>query len=83
MVNDMTGKMVATIRTVKGMNQTTLADDSKVPHSYISRFERDKMVLSDKHLAMLENALKVDFDTVRPVFEQFVAAVNATPEAAP
>jgi transcriptional regulator with XRE-family HTH domain len=69
------GTMVRAIRVVRGLNQAELAEKSEVDPAYISRLERNMIILPDKYLEMIEKALDVSFEVVRPSYDQFVAAI--------
>jgi len=71
-----TGVLVAMVRGYRGLTQVQLSKMSGVPYSYISRFENGAQSLTDLHMAALEKALRVNFNAIRPAFEQFAAAMG-------
>jgi transcriptional regulator with XRE-family HTH domain len=75
MIVNETGTMVRVIRIIKGLNQAQLAEKSTVDPAYVSRLERGLMILPEKYMALIEKALGVSLDAIRPTFEALAAAV--------
>ena len=70
------GTMLKLIRMARGLSQKELAKKSGVPDSYISLAEQGRLSLSEEHIRKLEDALGVDFNTVRPTFDEFMEGIN-------